>query len=345
MNKLKKMLVKNDFLKAVEGYSAYWRDLSLYSFQDSVSRLNKKIEDEFALCLSYVLDCSVIVKPRLCDRERIVFIVDGVHHELYELKNGKVKPMGKTENLSLVRKLSELEDSFRVMSDAYLELMSEYKTEVIKITERVNFCYDFYDGYYFTLKDKKDASRETKIYVIVNKDSNEENDSYCIDWKDLELLNEEFRIDPDYKTNINMVEFHLDGIMKRVKKKLGIAKTKEKTEDNKKIKSFVTRDADVVEDVPRLLIREDNLFTFVDGVKCVREEWRRHLRYLDLSNISFASVYIAGLDFTGSNAIIDSKLVYNGDISGCIFDSNNLINDGDCLDSCTTNESSKLIKR
>lgn len=348
MNKFKKMLVKNDFFKAVEGYSDDWDNISLHYYQADVGHLNNKIEKALTFCLSTILDCDITIKPKLSDEGRILFIVDDVYDEFYELTDGTVKPIGIAYNLSLIIKVRNLGESLGLISDAYDKIMEKYKTEVVPITERVNFCYNFHECYYYVLKNKRDMDKEIKIFTSHSsypQDSHVDTDEYCyFSWEDLEALDRSIRIDPSYSACLNMLESSIDEIIDKLKEDLGIVKCQDKCEKEQIEHSFISFDAEESEEVPRLLIREDNLFTYVEGVRCVREEWKRHLRYLDLANVSFNGVYIAGLDFTGSNAIIDPKLVYNRDISNCIFDKNNLVGDVDSLDDCIINDDNLCIE-
>lgn len=339
MNIFKKMAVKNDFFKAMEGYSTYWRDLSLHYFESDVCQFNKRIEDELAFCLSTIVRRKITIIPRLCDQERIVFKLDYPYTDLFELKDGRIKSIGETDNLSFIRKVADLGEALRTFSDAYLELMNKYKTGFIPITGRVNFCYNFYDGYYFTLKDKNDLNKEMKICVTHSSDAHKDTDEYCyLDRKDLEVFEERIKIDPDYKSDLNGLNYFFSERVDKLKRDIGLVKIRDVGRIKEKIHTCIKVEVQEKDDIDRFIIREDNLFTFIEGVKCVRDEWKRYLRYIDLAGISFNDVYIAGLDFTGSNAIINPKLVYNRDIRNCVFDKNNLVEEVDILDKCFIND-------
>lgn len=62
-------------------------------------------------------------------------------------------------------------------------------------------------------------------------------------------------------------------------------------------------------------IDETVLLHNVGDHKEINEEFIEHLRFLDLSYISFNNVKVSGIDFSGSNAMIEPQKVYNKDMS------------------------------
>lgn len=331
MNKLKKMLIKSDFFKAIEGYSTECGNVSLYSFESSIEKLNKKIEDDLAFCLSYVFGFKIDILPNFSDEYGLVF--KDLPNVLYKLNEGKIKPVWNASNKAFMNIVNYHSSELGIINKAYLELMESYKTVEIPLTERVSFCYSFYGGHWFQLKDKKDSNKHIKIRELVSKSLEVDTDDQCyFSWDDFYELVISTKIHPNYDNYFKKISEDVALIIKELKQDLGIIKPKkeDKSHDNDYNSSVVNEE----QPHDRLIIREVNLFVEVDGVKCVREEWKRFLRYLDLANISFAGVYIAGLDFTGSNAVIDPETVYNKDVSMCTFDDSNLVSDPDISTEC-----------
>ena len=62
-----------------------------------------------------------------------------------------------------------------------------------------------------------------------------------------------------------------------------------------------------------------NIFNAVGDHKEVAKVYQSALKYIDLSLVSFKNVYVSGLDFSGTNAIINPQEVYNKDLSCCDF--------------------------
>ena len=62
-----------------------------------------------------------------------------------------------------------------------------------------------------------------------------------------------------------------------------------------------------------------NIFNAVGDHKEVAKVYQGALKYIDLSLISFKNVDVSGLDFSGTNAIINPQEVYNKDLSCCDF--------------------------
>lgn len=329
MNKIKKMFVKNEFFKAIEGYSTNWDDLSLYYLNGIVCLLNKMIKDDLTLFLSKIVGKNIIIKLEYSDNNSLAFFISDRSDEKYVLANGEVLAVGAIYNKNFLDKLVCVREQLEIFNRTYVELMSEYGCVNIPLTERVNFCYDFFRGTYFFLKDKKRMNKGTRIIPSYNYDNylEDENDCY-ISWRELDALTKRIRISSNYKKSIEALGSSLDEKLKNLKVNLGLDKNEEMQD-----KEIVSDEEDL--DSPRFLIREDNLFEIIDGVKCVREEWQRNLRYLDLANISFEGVYIAGLDFTHSNAVINPNLVYNKDLSNCKFDDRYFTYDVN-LDECNT---------
>ena len=62
-----------------------------------------------------------------------------------------------------------------------------------------------------------------------------------------------------------------------------------------------------------------NIFNAVGDHKEVAKVYQSALKYIDLSLVSFKNVDVSGLDFSGTNAIINPQEVYNKDLSCCDF--------------------------
>lgn len=332
MNILKKKLIKNDFFKAIEGHPNDWNNVSLYHFEREIYKLNKKIKDELTLCLSHIVEEEIYLKPWLSDKQGLAFRIDDVYNALYMLSDGKIKSTWKAPNKQFMDKAKNLGTELDILYKAYIELMKIYGTEIIPLTERVSFYYNFNSDYWFELKDKKDDNKVIVICEYTSGGSCVDTDDQCyFSWNELAGLVVKIRINPYYDSKLKRINEDVTLRIEELKKELGITETKKNDDDISEYTPSNVQD-EVLGD--RFIIREENLFVEVDGVKCVREEWKKLLRYLDLANISFEGVNIAGLDFSGSNAVINPELVYNKDINMCTFDDNNLVSDPDISTEC-----------
>ncbi len=309
MNPVKKMLIKSDFFKAIDGHPDSWRNVSLYYFEGDVHRLNRVLGETLTLCLSNLFGHDVVLIPESSNERSLVFSIPDLDDRNYKLANGKVFLYEDGRDSETLSDFTRYSDSLELISNAYDSMMSVYRPVEIPLTERVSFCYGFYEGKYFLLKDKKDLNKGIKIHTSFSKEDVDTDQDCFFPWLTFEVLIKRIRINPDYDANFKMVEEQINDTLMDLRKDLGLVKARENC------------DASVTEENNRFIIREDNLFEVINGIKFVREEWKRHLRYLDLKDISFEGVYVAGLDFRGCNAVVNPNEVCGRNLSNCRFDS------------------------
>lgn len=312
MNSVKKLFIKNDFLKAIEGHPTGWSNRSLYYFEGDVYTFNRMIDENFAHCLSNLFNHKVVVIPSSSDESRLVFSIPDFYDIKYELSNGKISLHEDICESNKRYDFTRYSESLKLISEAYDKMMSMYKLVEIPLTDRVSFCYSFYAGKYFLLKDKKNLNKGVNIHLTSSQENQDTDQDCYYPWLTFEVLIKRIRISPDYSVDLKSIEEKINDIFMDLRKDLGLVKAKQDHENVSKV---------AIEEPERFIIREDNLFEVINGIKFVREEWKRQLRYLDLKDISFKGVYVAGLDFRGSNAVINPDEVYDRNLSNCRFDS------------------------
>ncbi len=77
----------------------------------------------------------------------------------------------------------------------------------------------------------------------------------------------------------------------------------------------------VIGDTRSVVIKPEEFFEIVDGVKVIREFYRSNevLRKVNPTLLNFAGADIRGIDFSGTHFMIDFQKVYKRDLTGCDF--------------------------
>lgn len=322
MSLINKLIVKKDFYKAVEGHATDLSDINLYYFDDYVYILNRMIKEFVVGNLREILFLDIEARPKHCMHDAFYFSIPHADHDMLRLKCGVMAPVSNEDGITILYDEGKSNGQLKILSEAYEKIMDVYQDMEVPITKRVSFAYNFANGYYFKLANGD--SEAIKIFYH-HDDCLDTDDEYYYPWEDFEVLVKRISIPASYKEELENIINTVKSIINEYDNKLGLIKIRR-----------IPKPVDLGfedDEIIRYQISEDELFEVIDGIKCVKEEWQESLAYLDLANISFKDVNVKGLDFRNCNAVINSNIVYNHDLSGCIFngDTPEAIED-DCLD-------------
>lgn len=339
MNSIKKMQIKHNFFKLVQGHpdrkSEKWEDTNLYYFiwriSEYIEFLEKHLEDSLNT-LFLDIDLKVKVDRKRSDKDKLVFYNESDSKEVYMLVGDHINVVSSNGSEHAENDMNQLPEKLGRIYTYYKCIVDNFTEQEIPLTERTSWCYDFFEKGHYILKDKR-KSNQVKLFTYVDEQEFADTDERCYyDWKFFEVLDKRIIIPTQYSEKFNTLKEYLsncenellkdiDEEIEEQQRNISIALNIEEEIEKKHLEILQLQEKleQVSGQATRTIIPEENLFVTIDEVKCVKDCWKPYLRFIDLHNISFDDVYIAGLDFSYCNAKINPQTVYNRDLSNCRF--------------------------
>ncbi|MCX4364949.1 MAG: hypothetical protein OSJ70_04170 [Bacilli bacterium] len=332
--------IKSFFAKEYLSHNIRWqknrnyKDKSVFYFQYEVRDFLQFLENRLDYLLNSIfLDFGLEVKidKNKSGNSFIYFYNCKNPNDEYMLFSDRVVSHSPSLDENVLNKINSKKSQLESLFNYYKDIVEKCKTKEIPLVKNIFWCYDFFGGTYFLLKNRKGRNkikfyRSTDIDNFFDKDDNEER--IFADGTFYEMIDKFSRIPNNHyeeyqalkSTLTNGENLLCDKVHSEVKKMEEIQGV-EKQIQQKLLEMIALQEqlGDLTNIVKRVSIPEKNLFEKIDGVTCIKECFQPYLRYIDLSQTFFDNVYIAGLDFSHTNAKINPQTVYNKDLSNCRF--------------------------
>ncbi len=334
MGLLQKMFIKKDFYKNIsEAPKRRFYDvnnLNLQAFSEFVTQFISDTENKINTCLNaffYDLNIKIKIDKKKSSRSRLAFYVIDNPNEEYVIENGIIKAIGTIINNAVItygnKRNSRVEKIFRY----YETIVSTFAEMCVPLTTRVEFRYGFFEDCYFYLKAENGVGG-VRIYRVKKELDEDKSDCFYINLDDIQEMIDKMIIPDSYvrsfETLSDFVTSKEHKAREEVSFELRRLEAKEVLEEKleQKFLEILEIQKELSEgygETRRITLTSKYLFDIVDGVKRIKKKWLPYLPYINLDNVNWGNILIAGVDFSYSNLRLDPQVVHNKDLRGCKF--------------------------